>query len=221
MKTVTGALSDVASFGPYFAITTNPAEEADPTWLPFPGGLRGLTESTARSLGTTEDRVAASTVQLGLAARLWSPVVACALTYGVVPSLAGLHHRPGAAVPFWLPEVRGLPSAEPGDVYRAVAEQLEPLHKAIRDEVKVAEGLLWGNAASALAGALRVLASARPDLATRAHDLATDLLVMGELRHTGSLTGPLTFRRRSCCLYYRAPGGGLCGDCCFIRAGSS
>ncbi len=25
------------------------------------------------------------------------------------------------------------------------------------------------------------------------------------------------FRRRSCCLYYRVPGGGLCGDCCFDR----
>ena len=22
---------------------------------------------------------------------------------------------------------------------------------------------------------------------------------------------------RSCCLYYRVPGGGLCGDCCFVR----
>ncbi|MFC9282623.1 (2Fe-2S)-binding protein [Streptomyces collinus] len=25
------------------------------------------------------------------------------------------------------------------------------------------------------------------------------------------------FRRRSCCLYYRVPGGGICGDCCFTR----
>ncbi|MGH3410268.1 MAG: (2Fe-2S)-binding protein [Streptosporangiaceae bacterium] len=23
----------------------------------------------------------------------------------------------------------------------------------------------------------------------------------------------LGFRRHSCCLYYRLPGGGLCGDC--------
>jgi ferric iron reductase protein FhuF len=27
----------------------------------------------------------------------------------------------------------------------------------------------------------------------------------------------MTFRRQSCCLYYRLPGGGLCGDCCFQR----
>ncbi|MGY0071197.1 (2Fe-2S)-binding protein [Streptomyces sp. QTS137] len=29
------------------------------------------------------------------------------------------------------------------------------------------------------------------------------------------ITGPdLTFRRRSCCLHYRAPNGSKCGDCC-------
>ena len=33
---------------------------------------------------------------------------------------------------------------------------------------------------------------------------------------TGTLTGT-GFRRRSCCLYYRVPGGGVCGDCCFLR----
>ena len=34
------------------------------------------------------------------------------------------------------------------------------------------------------------------------------------LSDTGTL-GPdgEGFRRRSCCLYYRVPGGGLCGDC--------
>lgn len=29
--------------------------------------------------------------------------------------------------------------------------------------------------------------------------------------------GLLAFRRRSCCLYYRVPGGSTCGDCCLIR----
>ena len=27
----------------------------------------------------------------------------------------------------------------------------------------------------------------------------------------------LSFRRRSCCLYYRLPGGALCGDCGLAR----
>ncbi|MFV2120727.1 (2Fe-2S)-binding protein, partial [Streptomyces sp. Act-28] len=30
----------------------------------------------------------------------------------------------------------------------------------------------------------------------------------------GTLRGP-ALRRRTCCLYYRCPGGGLCGDCVF------
>ncbi|WP_333777997.1 (2Fe-2S)-binding protein [Streptomyces sp. IBSBF 3136] len=35
-------------------------------------------------------------------------------------------------------------------------------------------------------------------------------------RATGTRT-VAAFRRRSCCLYYRVPGGGVCGDCCFSR----
>ncbi len=30
-------------------------------------------------------------------------------------------------------------------------------------------------------------------------------------------TSAWTFRRRSCCLYYRVPGGGICGDCVLRR----
>ena len=31
---------------------------------------------------------------------------------------------------------------------------------------------------------------------------------------SGVLSGPqLAYRRRSCCLFYRLPGGSLCGDC--------
>lgn len=213
------ALADVARLGPFFTLSTDPAEAADPTWEDFPGRLRPLMESAARRMIATEDRVAASTVHLGLAARLWSPVLGCALAHGLVPSLRGLRHRPGAAVPLWLPEVSALPAADPAVIYLTVVSAgLEPLNAAVRDEVKIAEGLLWGNAASALAGALRVLADARPALARPSRDLARELLAMGKLRGTGTFTGPLDLRRRSCCLYYRVPGGGLCGDCCLASA---
>lgn len=44
--------------------------------------------------------------------------------------------------------------------------------------------------------------------------LTTRLLDTGRLTGTGAVTGPgLGFRRRSCCLYYRAPNGTKCGDC--------
>src|SRR2546423_754961 len=42
------------------------------------------------------------------------------------------------------------------------------------------------------------------------------LLARGPRRGGGQLgvrAGRLTFRRRSCCLFYRLPGGGTCGDC--------
>jgi hypothetical protein len=85
--------------------------------------------------------------------------------------------------------------------------------------VRLAAGLLRGNAASALIGALSVLTTARPELAGQAGQLAQALLRTSYLRQAGTLndTEPMTFRRRSCCLYYRVPGGGLCGDCCFRR----
>ena len=38
--------------------------------------------------------------------------------------------------------------------------------------------------------------------------------VAGELTESGVITSAdLDFRRRSCCLFYRTPGGSLCCDC--------
>ncbi|REF00040.1 FhuF-like iron-sulfur protein [Thermomonospora umbrina] len=220
------ALADVAGIGPFFAVSTDPAEEVDPLWRSFPDGVAALIEVTAARMGAAEARVAASTAHLGLAARLWSPVLGSALVHGVVPSLAPLRHRAGApgAVPLWLAEVRGLRVDGPAEaaeaVYRSVVEeQLEGVNAAVHREARIADGLLWGNAASALVGALRVLATARPAVAGRCGELAGALLGTGGLRGSGTAVGPgLGFRRRSCCLYYRVSGGGLCGDCCFTTA---
>jgi ferric iron reductase protein FhuF len=78
---------------------------------------------------------------------------------------------------------------------------------------------LWGNAGSALAGTVRMLdrwsrAGGRTDVAERARVLAAGLFAQPGLSRT---LDPATGRRRSCCLYYRLPAGGLCGDCCFDR----
>ncbi|MES4829184.1 (2Fe-2S)-binding protein, partial [Streptomyces anthocyanicus] len=54
----------------------------------------------------------------------------------------------------------------------------------------------------------------RTDTAARARSLTAGLLAHPLLAGAGTLTGT-SFRRRSCCLYYRVPGGGVCGDCCF------
>ena len=212
------ALAGAARAGPYFALSVG---DDGRRWRPaaalYADGLAGLVESTGAQLGVTEARVAASTVQLGYAARLWSPVLGCALQDGIVPDLTALRTGETAPMRLNLSEPRGW---QPGGeqelaalAYRmVVTSHLEPL--GARLPVKVAAGLLHGNAAAAMTGALRVLACTRPDLGRPARALAERLLDTGVLRGTGELTGPgLEFLRRSCCLFYRVPGGGLCSDC--------
>ncbi|WP_435178067.1 (2Fe-2S)-binding protein [Actinacidiphila sp. bgisy145] len=93
-------------------------------------------------------------------------------------------------------------------------------------DFRVSPHVLRGNTASALAGAARMVAAARPEAAARARALTGLLTAGGPLRGAGHLTpadaggGHGAFRRRSCCLIYRAaPGhaGALCGDCALSR----
>jgi hypothetical protein len=183
----------------------------------YQDGMADLAAQTGRQLGTRENRVAVSTLHLGYAARLWSPVLACALAHGIVPDLGALEIGIGLPIRVRLPAVAGWQSPDSGAMaallYRVVVTgHLAPLADRLRGPV--ASGLMWGNAASAMIGSLTVLAAARPRLAQPARSIAAQLLATGMLRGTGQLTGPgLAFRRNSCCLYYRVPGGGLCGDC--------
>jgi hypothetical protein len=217
-QAVVGALARAATLGDYFVVST---ELTGSGWRPaaaaYQDGMRDLVGFTARQLRVSETRVAVSIAQLGYAARLWSPSLACALCHGIVPELRGL--QIGAELPVRLGLLRpdGWHVAEPIPMaellYRTViVGHLEPLAAAL--DSRIASGLLRGNAASALAGALGVIVRANPSLAESARDLAELLLRTGQLRGTGQFTGPgLDFRRHSCCLYYRVPGGGLCGDC--------
>ncbi|MEU0854203.1 (2Fe-2S)-binding protein [Streptomyces griseofuscus] len=232
--------------GPFFALRTDPY--GDPAGLPTlaaayaPDGpddpLTARVRLVAHRLRTPEPRVAASLAQQGLAARLWSVALGCAVLYGRLPELGPslLRWDFEAAAPddLWLTEV----SPAPGDLAAtatatataALADavlhgHLEPLGETLRAHYGIASGLLWGNAGSALAGAARELerwtrAQGRPDTAARTRALAGELFAHPLLRTTGTRTATTTgtvFRRRSCCLYYRVPGGGVCGDCCFPR----
>ncbi|MGX1273677.1 hypothetical protein RKD18_006871 [Streptomyces phaeoluteigriseus] len=179
----------------------------------------------ARALRAPEPRVAASVAQQGLAARLWSVALGCAVLYDRQPDLAPalLRWDPDGSAPddLWLTEVRVRPPDSEGLAATVLQGHLEPLAAALRARHRLAPGLLRGNAASALAGAARQLdawarAQGRPDIAARSRALTAELLAHPLLAGTGILTGT-AFRRRSCCLYYRVPGGGICGDCCFVR----
>lgn len=208
---VVKVLGDVALLGPYFEIVTG---VGGGTWRPFPepDRLQALTREYGERLGTDEPRVAASILFQGLASRLWSPVVAAAAR-GIVPDLAELRWRwsPGEPVALGVAEPRGR-RAEGARQAAALIHpmvvdgQLRPLSEALLTFVNLADGLLWGNAASALAGSMNV----GPDAGRGA--IVRELLAREPLAGAGSL-GPGGFVRRNCCLYYRVPGGGMCGDC--------
>jgi ferric iron reductase protein FhuF len=99
---------------------------------------------------------------------------------------------------------------------------LAPLVAAVQARVSIAGRVLWGDAASAVASARGLVAAARPDAASRATVFAEHLLTTPPLAATAALRPPQppdlrwTFRRRSCCLYYRVAGGGVCADCVLL-----
>lgn len=185
--------------------------------------LDELIDHHARRLRTTQRRVAASLLFQSIAARLWSPVIGSVLA-GIVPDLDPAHLHWWRASPLGLRAAvpTGWVTADPAQhaelaMRTVVAANLRPLGHALRRTVRIAEGLLWGNAASALLGAARV---ADPD-GDVTLTLVRALLDREPLRgSTAPLPpgGPLAARRRSCCLYYRVSTGSLCGDCALRTA---
>lgn len=223
---ISAQLAEISSYQGFFALTVGSGSaDADsgapgwhPVWRSYADGCADLIDATARNYGTTDLRIAASLVHLAHATRLWSPVLACALAHGVLPRLESLQRADDGAR-LRLPEPVGdAIGDDPADgVYRAVVEQhLQPLAAGLR--VKLAPALLAGNVASALVGAARALLAARPDLRHQIVATTDALLGTGILAGSGVLTGThLGFRRRNCCLFYRLPGGSVCGDCVFDR----
>lgn len=200
--------------------------------------LTARVDAVAARLAAPERRIAVSIAHLGLAARLWSIALGAAALHGRVPDLGPerLYWDPRRTTPDDLLLTRAdfLPAGV--GVLRETVQQrhLVPLHAAFRRDTRISERLLWGNAGSALAGAVRELTAwaereGRPHVGARARELASGLLTGPELattlraRDTGDGergSGPGFWagrgpRRRSCCLYYRCPAGGLCGDCAF------
>ncbi|NEA57584.1 ferric iron reductase [Streptomyces sp. SID13666] len=193
---------------------------------PAPHPVLERAADVAGRLGTPELRVGASLAFQGLAARLWSVALGAAVLAGRVPDMAAdrVWWNPALSAPndLWLPHPSALPDSDDlaGQLAGTVlAGHLVPLHRATREACPVSGGLLWGNAGSALAGSLRVLhtwcvARGRTAEARSALDLTARLFREPLLSGTGTLdAGGVSFVRRSCCLYYRVPGGGLCGDC--------
>ncbi|MFI9550564.1 (2Fe-2S)-binding protein [Nonomuraea endophytica] len=221
-ESLAASIADVGAVGPYFELEVAAPEQ---DWRPFMDSpaLAERIDEVAKTLGTEETRVAASILFQGLAARLWSPVIGVAVAHDMLLDLEHLYWRPvpSGPLPLRVHPLTGWHTADPDLIYRnVVTDLLEPLAATVSGIVKLAPGLLWGNAASALAATVRALASQRPELTAKAVLLGRELLRIGRLRGTGELAEPVPghpfFVRRSCCLYYRLPDGGKCGDCALI-----
>jgi hypothetical protein len=165
---------------------------------------------------------------MGLVARLVSPVFAVAvldgalLRYGLrearwLPVLGGMF-------PLSLPQRTPVPTAGPAELADLLAAEL--LDGPVRDLAEAIAGhsvsphILRGNVASALNGAAAAIARSAPELAGRSRELVALLLERPPLRGAGAPAADGSgFRRRSCCLIYRAApdrSGALCGDCLLL-----
>jgi hypothetical protein len=194
-------------FGPFFAISLHAAPPAAP-WRPLAelgtaAELADRLREVQGSLGA-DRRVAASIAQLGLVARLVAPALAAAARHGVLLDLAGGYWRPPLTSTFALSLPSGTAQVSAGALTGCVRHgPVAELSTAIGRLGSVSSRVLAGNIASAVNGAALQLGPA-------AYPAAAGMLagIPGE----DARPGP-EFRRRSCCLRYRVPDAGYCGDC--------
>jgi FhuF 2Fe-2S C-terminal domain len=224
-------LADVAGLGPFFTIGAGPPVGSERPLSDLRTDPQPLWDRIAhvRTALRCEDRVAASLAFQGLAAQLVSAPYAAAVLHGAVPAPTPdelfLRRTDDGG---WALRSAASALADAAELAPVLEHLLETLVAAVRAQVPVAERLLWGNAASTVAAAKRLLVVQRPAAADRAAEVAEAVLCSGPFVGAGELLSPRhpdrnwTFRRGSCCLYYRVPGGGLCEDCVLsspLRAG--
>lgn len=162
-----------------------------------------------------ELRVAASVTHLGVVARIIAPALAAqAVRYPLDMRLTGLwwQDTPGGPVPLSVPGPAAGITAGPGPL---LDEVVTPITVTTAALALVSPRVLWGNVASAVNGAARQVAAARPDLAAAAWTTAAAFFRDPRLKTEHRPPGP-SFRRSSCCLIYRLAAGKdgpVCGDC--------
>ncbi len=236
--------AELAQLGPYFAVRAHPPGRPWPApWRPLstlldsPDDLRQRIAEVRCALAAdrpadaVEFRVAASVTHLGVAARLISPVLGTAVLLGRVLRMdpAEVHWQPvlGGPLPLSVPASalagRG---HQPGEGQPGAGQLASELRRTLlQGPVRALTGItaamsvspivLQGNIASAVNAAAAMIATARPELATAAAAIRRALLSAPELAGTWT-SGAAGFRRRSCCLIYRAAPGAtpaVCGDC--------
>jgi hypothetical protein len=231
------ALAEAAGVGPYFRLLLDPAD----AWRPF-SDFAADAEQVSAALGAhrrrlaiavgeteaaVEPRVAASLWHLGLTAELVSPALGTAALAGWVPRLDGLRwpDEPASEPKRLGIQVDDIAGTQVSDADSAAAAihagvvrgPVAQLTEAVAEVASVSRQLLWGNVWSAFAGAATVIAMARPDAGARAVSIVRALVSTTSQPLAGRYDAAASYRRDTCCLYYRLPHGGLCGDCVLHR----
>lgn len=220
---VAHALRGVAELGPYFTLTT--------TSLVHSWSIASLpqyviverADYVAEQVKTEETRVGVSTWHLGVCARIWSAVLGTWVSHGIifdpssllvtsdVDALALAYDPDRPPVGRHADPTGADQHADAAHAVRLAAHAFDGLCSAIAAATNTSRGLLWGNVASSALATARLVAAEVPQW-------RPGVFVQAAMRHpamNGTMTADDQGRaiRRSCCLYYRVPGGGLCGDC--------
>lgn len=173
--------------------------------------LRARVEYVAAALHSpgsepVDARTAASTEHFGLVARLVAAHI-CGRALGFWLDLS--------ASSIWWQQLEGgllslsFTRSEPRDPLRD--NSIKRLTDTVQRLYGVSPHVLWGNVGSAANSTLSLLRTTRPDLLPAARRAADELLSDPRIDGGRLRSGP-DFRRRSCCLIYRA-GTAVCGDC--------
>ena len=229
-------LTAAAQAGPFYVLwSEQPTQSEAMPWREFAGLVRGdllaarvgavaavLGERARVPAGDIDSRAAASLVHLGLTARLVSPPLAAAVLGGALLQVetSGLYWQDVLGpVPLTHPDLQAV-GVDPAD-YARIAEFLAgalaggpvaDLTEAVA-RLGVSRRVLWGNVASSFAAAAAGLVRAVPERGDVVSEVVREVFARAPLQGRGGFLAGRGFKRASCCLYYRVPGGGYCGDC--------
>ena len=219
---ISAELSEISSYGGFFALTVGgDATGWHPVSRSYADGFADLIDATVQRYRTTELRIGASLVHLGHAARLWSPVLACALAHGVIPDLTDLQRADDGAQ-LRLPDPAGEPvtcgrDSPPPDLLSAC---IASSCKTTWNRWRPACASNWRPVCCTATS--RPRSSERPKRCCRRGPTCAgrSLAITNRLLGTGAWPDPARSPARiwtsavtAAACFYRCPVGGKCGDC--------
>lgn len=218
-----GRLSDLVSFLRWRVGAPEPGEVVAHDLVNDPERVAAEVGATAKGRGSTDPVVLGSLWWQSYTYRVAGTTMACWALSGAAPdprsdagtAVAVSRSRPSSIV--YGPQAEVVTEVE-DLVQRLFDGHLDPVSHALRVRHRVGQPLVWGNAVAGVASALSAVATApgAPDVDARAQAVLGALPHdMGRLGQWGSGPQRWTFRRRTCCLWWKTTiaAGALCEDC--------